>query len=376
MSRQKTASNNSYKYNGQTYSKNPIIELLRFLFASIILLFHAGADAGILNQRYSIWGVEVSFFKYGYLGVEFFFVVSGFLMAKTAHKASEMDKNSNNIGWETARFLQHKVKAIMPVYCIACVLVSSYFLYCGKELIFLCERLPSIILLQRTGVVEKEYIGLAWYLSSMIIGMAIIYPVLRKHYDIYTMCIGPVIGVLIIGYFIHETGYLGGVSDWLGITYKCNYRAVAELSLGTTCYELSRRALEKQDRKWLSKLVWSAISISALVIVIINICGTDRIYNDGIILLLICVIVVVTFSKIGLLSAKDPSQIHGYRLLCYLGELSMPLFLFQNVFHYWIPELYSGESIAVRINLIYICTIILSVITVKLFNMMKVRGRK
>jgi len=36
--------------------KNSIIEFMRFIFASIILLFHAGSDAGILNNIYSLGG--------------------------------------------------------------------------------------------------------------------------------------------------------------------------------------------------------------------------------------------------------------------------------------------------------------------------------
>ena len=361
------------KYNtGSQESRNAIIEFLRFIFASFIIFFHAGADAGVLNQRYSIWGgVEVSFFKFGYLGVEFFFVVSGFLMAKAVNKVSGMA--CNNLGYETARFLHHKVKAIMPVYCVACVFVSSYFLLYGKDISFLYERIPSIFLLQRTGVVEKEFIGLAWYLSSMIIGMAIIYPILRKHYELYTMCIGPVIGVLVIGYLIHETGYLGGVSDWLGITYKCNYRAIAELSLGTTCYEISRRALQKQDRKRSSRFAWSVITIIVLGIVLFNICGTDRRYNDGIILLLICLFVVTVFGKMGLISSSK--HIIESKLLCYLGKLSMPLFLFQNIFHYWVPQIYQGESVMMRIVFIYIGTILFSIMTIKILSVLKFRSK-
>ena len=71
--------NYTLKVSGENrqVQKNAIIEFMRFLFASIIVLFHAGADAGIINQTYFILGIEVSFFRYGYLGVEFFFVVSG-----------------------------------------------------------------------------------------------------------------------------------------------------------------------------------------------------------------------------------------------------------------------------------------------------------
>ena len=351
--------NYTLKVSGENrqVQKNAIIEFMRFLFASIIVLFHAGADAGIINQTYFILGIEVSFFRYGYLGVEFFFVVSGYLMAKKAYKNNH--STDNELGLETWRFLRHKMMALMPVYIIACFLVSCYFVSCGKELSFFLERLPSLLFLQRTGVIDKEYIGIAWYLSSMFIGMAFIYPILRKKYELYTMCIGPIISILIIGYLIHETGYLGGVSDWLGISYKCNFRAFAELSLGATCFEIGRKLFDKEiDNK--QRIIWSVVSIIAVCFVLVNVCSTQRMYSDGVVLLVICFIVVMSFSKIGIISRYD--RISCNQWLCYMGELSMPVFLFQNVFHYWIPRIYQGDKVFLRIALIFISTLLFSII--------------
>lgn len=350
----------------QSVHKNAIIELMRFLFASIIVLFHAGADAKIINQTYLLFGIEVSFFRYGYLGVEFFFVVSGYLMAKKAYK--NIDSTDNELGWETWRFLRHKISAIMPVYVIACLLVACYFTFYGKGLSFSLERLPSLLFLQRTGIVDKEYIGIAWYLSSMFIGIAFIYPILKKKYELYTMCIGPIISLLIIGYLIHETGYLGGVSDWLGISYKCNFRAFAELSLGATCFEISRKLSNKEETRK-KRVIWSALSIIAVCFVIMSICSTHRIYNDGVVLLVICFIVVMLFSRVGIISRCE--CVCSSRLLCYLGELSMPVFLFQNVFHYWIPHVYQGDKVSIRIILIFTATLLFSIIINRTLKLIK-----
>ena len=67
--------------------RNATIELMRFLFASSIILFHI---AGTLWDRklilFSSEEFKLTFFRNGYIGVEFFFLVSGFLMAKSIYR--------------------------------------------------------------------------------------------------------------------------------------------------------------------------------------------------------------------------------------------------------------------------------------------------
>ena len=189
----------------------------------------------------------------------------------------------------------------MPIYLVACALVSLYFLVSGKDYRFVIERLPSLLFIQRTGIIEKEFIGLAWYISSMLLCMAILYPLLRKHYQMFSLIYGPIFALLIIGFLIHTTGYLGGVSDWLGVTFKCNYRAFAELSLGAACFELSRMISRKEWAK--GKRFF--FSISALLFTLLSVASTlstKRIFNDGFVLISMCISVIILFGKVGILS--------------------------------------------------------------------------
>ena len=339
--------------------RNSLIELIRFIFASVILLFHAGSDAGILNNIYHIGGLEVTFFKYGYLGVDYFFIVSGYLMAREAFNKSSKNNDYSKLGKETVDFLLKKIRSIMPIYLVACVLVSLYFLVNGKDSIFIVERLPSLLFIQRSGIVEKEFIGLAWYLSSMLLCMAILYPLLRKHNQIFSLIYGPLFGVLIIGYLINTTGSLSGVSDWIGVTYKCNYRAFAELSFGAACFEISRRIGE---RKWKNGKKF-LFSLSATLFTLLSVAATlsaNRIFNDGCILLCMCVFVTIFFGEVGFFS--QTRALYNNKVFIYLGKLSMPMFLLQNVLHYWVSYVYQGRSIVLKISIVYLGTILLSVI--------------
>ena len=108
--------------------RNATIELMRFLFASSIILFHI---AGTLWDRklilFSSEEFKLTLFRNGYIGVEFFFLVSGFLMAKSIYRRQSQacigKLQPEPVGVETIRFLWGKVKALWPAPC------SSQWLY-------------------------------------------------------------------------------------------------------------------------------------------------------------------------------------------------------------------------------------------------------
>lgn len=69
--------------------RNPIIELLRFVFCLVIINYHFYSHylSNLENPNY---------FSRGYLGDEFFFIVSGYYFAK---KVSTIETSINSIEW-------------------------------------------------------------------------------------------------------------------------------------------------------------------------------------------------------------------------------------------------------------------------------------
>ena len=80
--------------------RNGKIEFFRFFFSIAVLLFHL--EKYILGESKCGGDIGLSLFVHGAMGVEFFFLVSGFLMAKSAQKVYANNTMSlETIGTET-----------------------------------------------------------------------------------------------------------------------------------------------------------------------------------------------------------------------------------------------------------------------------------
>ena len=92
--------------------RNREVDFLRFVFAVIIMLHHS---------RY-VLGDENCLFLGGSLAVEFFFIVSGYLMMASILRAERRQSTGVTraaLGTETYHFLLRKIRAFLPEYLIA-----------------------------------------------------------------------------------------------------------------------------------------------------------------------------------------------------------------------------------------------------------------
>ena len=228
------------------------IEFNRFMFCVFILIFHF--DKYYLGlEKFSNVDFEFTKCAHGAMGVEFFFLVSGFLMAKKAYKnykqAGTID--GSRLSNETLSFMWGKYKAIFPYHVVAFImLVIIKFLVekpeLGKGIRMLFGSIPNFLLIEMSGFGSVGINPIEWYISAMLLCMFIIYPIIRTHYDMFVKVIGPILAIFILGYMYYTTKGLTGVKQWMGVGYKSVFRAFAELSLGCTAYEICRIISEKK----------------------------------------------------------------------------------------------------------------------------------
>lgn len=311
--------------------KNGKIELMRFLFSIVVLLFHINLK--LWDNSMAIME-GVSLFRRGNMGVEFFFLVSGFLMAKSISSRIRREgplQNSDTLGTETVCFLWRKIKGILPYHIPFC-LMMAWLIWQTKsdDPMELVRRLPSFFILNRTGIMGKSacLLGVEWYLTSMFIAIAILYPLIRRHYDLMSRLVCPLAALLILGWMQMTSGYLSTSGQWDGLTFHCNLRALAELALGVTCYEVSTILVQKKFNVF-QRLLFSLTELLCYGLTFRYICSfLERTYEVYIVLLLI-VAVTISFSQVGLLSK---TLLFQNPICSFLGGLSLPIYLIQQFF--------------------------------------------
>lgn len=227
--------------------RNGKIDFLRLFFAVIIVLHHS---------RY-VLGYEESIFIGGSLAVEFFFIVSGYLMMAHIAKlegakrpAARLDAgNESNVsgvedmrlGSETYHYLMRKIRGFLPEFLFAVVI--GFLFTAAAERWSAAETLQHFIqnfgeytLLKMSGIFQNGIDGVMWYLSAMLIAMAILYPLIRRYPDMMEHVGLPLITILILGFLCQMEDSPRDPTVWMGIAYKGLLRAIAEISLGGICY--------------------------------------------------------------------------------------------------------------------------------------------
>jgi peptidoglycan/LPS O-acetylase OafA/YrhL len=178
--------------------KNGKIELMRFVFSVVVILFHCYRLLGgkeIVGNRL----ICFPFMPRGYIAVEFFFLVSGYLMAKKlANETRAALPVGSDMGKGYIQFLWGKVSAIFPYHIVAFVLlwvVHSYYTWAGigKAFSRLLNYIPGFFLVQKTGLNFGNLNSVEWYISAM----------------------------LILGWLIHDYGTLSGASNWDIFGFRC-----------------------------------------------------------------------------------------------------------------------------------------------------------
>ena len=392
--------------NKQSFKKqkNGSVEFLRFLFTSIIIFFHINLDLWDQKKILAvIRDIPVTFFNHGNIGVEFFFLVTGWLMAKSIYSRYVQTKTTSYAGGtgnmrsagiaggnrnvdsagsagktgntgnegiaggngiedyaggtgtglftETINFVTHKARAIFPYYLLACALTPLVRVMTDRMLTFsyFLNRLPSLFFLQRVGI-GKPFIGCTWYLSSMLIALVAAYPLCRRFYKAYTLFIAPVLCAVLLGAIIVLTGALGDIDDWFFFTYKTNIRAFAEISMGATAFEISRR-MQGRVYPAAARILLSLTALTCLSLSIAYMCSAmEGRLGIGVFYLLF-VLVVIAFSGEGILCRAG---CFSHPLFSYLGRISLPMYVTQTLLRRSVPWYFAGSSQWTQCILIYL----------------------
>lgn len=322
-------------------NKNGMIEIMRFVFCVIIILFH------LYNRNPVVFSHDLSFFRHGRIGVEFFFLVSGYLLANSAYRQFD----SGDIVKNTAGFMYKKVMNIFPyhVFVFAVDVVIFYIVKEWKGVSMALQRfvsyLPGLFFLQKSGIKCVEVNTIEWYIPAMLVAMTVLYPLVLFYKDRFTKIACPIITVVIIGYLIHSTGQLGGVNQFVfnDTLPKVYVRAFAELCAGVFLYEVVQYFKDREPGKT-KKVLLTVIELGCYGSVIFYTVTDWTNKYEAQAFYALAVAVALTFSEKTYTAKK-----FNNKFVYFLGRFSLPLYLAQSI----ALNIYDGAETIQNMRLAY-----------------------
>lgn len=298
------------------------IDFWKFTFAILIVTLHSAYLPGAGEDTY---------FRGGSIGVEFFFVVSGFFMAKNAEKVD----GYQSLADETWRFLLKRVKTFFPYMCMSCVaaLIAKTLFYHGGLLKLIkngVAGLSEVLLLKATGFGDTFFNNPTWYLSAMVCSMAVLYPLILKYRKIFTRIACPLLAFFLLGYLQQTYGQFRNPDLWDGLFRKGTIRGFAEIAFGVVCYEICSW-ISTYDFTKLSKLLFTVAEYGSLLAIILY-SNTKSCWDmDSPSVLLMGGAVVIAAGNLSLLSGFW----NRFCLTAWMGRFSLMLYL-NHIYWVWI----------------------------------------
>ena len=340
--------------------RNGTIELLRAVFCFAILLFHISMDNFGMDWRPESWGGVL---RYGALGVEFFFITSGYFMAKSIQT---QDVKHDAIGVVTWKFMWRKVKTLLP-YHIAFNLIAIWIgLFRGHSIVVNINRFSCLLFLPTLGFNDGEWLlGAEWYVGYMLFAMLIIfvfYCIIGK--ELMMKIIAPIGAVVIYGYIAANAEILISGNHML--------RAFGGLLLGFTVYGLSVKVKSIFSRIK-NEIIIELIRIYPVIVILLFVVylntniGTDA---QPFIVLILASGLIFTFAEEGMISH---SHALNNKVIYWLGKMCLPVYLVQNITRSAAQMIFSGRSVYVVFAAELILSILAGIVSYYCWDILKNR---
>ena len=318
-------------------ARNGNIELLRFLFAVSVFLLHC----------------RIGYCKNGYLGVEFFFMLSGIFMGRKLSKVENAEKEPVSVTVkDSCSYLLKRLKSIYPYFIVSVFIgfvVMRLSLYTPiKSFVWLPTDLAF---LQNYGFHVISTTGTIWFLSAMFFAIWLVYPLARRYYSLCSRYLSLVVCFLITGYLENNFPDLDQPNTFCGIFNTGFLRAVSMIFLGLFINEAASVLCKFKLNKRTSYAVTVFEIIIYCIVFAYIVIPKERSNYDQVFVFIIALALIVTLSSQSLTYGKFDNK-----FVMFLGKMSMILFM--NHF-YWVrhfgyylrtyKSFSEGQSLAVTV---------------------------
>ena len=289
--------------------KNSYIELLRIIFAIIVVLHHT-------FQSYQIDGL---FYWGGYIAVEFFFVITGYMTVAHIEKASDR----SDVECFALSYSWSKIRPLIGLVALSLVIdgIINYQVYLSSEeslFNYLYGSFASMMCISMTGITNMLVNSPLWYLSVIIITLPlfIIFTMrFRKFFKYYGYIFLP---LLIHGYLLHYNGSIA--YGWASLNTPIDpylLRGFGDILLGGFVYDFS--VYLRSNKKLNSKL----LAILELTLLCFALYLINRIYNSY---AMECAVLMIVVSLSISFSGKTLTNLFKNSFVNNLGRMSFGIY--------------------------------------------------
>lgn len=340
--------------------RNNAIEFLRFIFALIVLGIHATGFVKFPDLH-----PRIEFFRNGGIGVEFFFVLSGFLMAKSAMAKP----TGKSLGKETTEFMGKRFMGIFPYFLYSCIVGYVIKIFVEKLSGFalvedIVMTIPHLFFFDITGIPQRAVNMFSWYLSAMLWAMFILYPIIRRHFEIFVRVIAPLLSVFIMGYIFHTTYKITANFEWLVVNQGI-LRAISAICLGCISFKLFTKIKDLSFSK-MGVFILSVFEVLGYLAAIVYSCTRESELYYCYLVVFMAISIAITFS------GKTHSKvIFKGSFFAFLGKLSLPLYINQYYSQVLVIRYLSNASEAVKLIGFALTNIITAILCIAIVDFLK-----
>ena len=332
--------------------RNNIVELFRFIYSLLVLGYHV---------QFSYSDEEVDPFENGALAVEFYFLLSGYFLARSLEKLIKDEKTT--FIKKVYNFMKNKITSLLNVHILSIIAVII-IIACFDTKSFwdkFLPGIPSIFLVQMiivwSGDFNKALIIPEWYLSAMLICMLfmviIFLLICKKLKGIYAT-------IILVGIVIIITLITGLSTSWKfneNIVY--DIRAWGEMCIGMFSYYLSIYVKNKTYENCTNILLKIIEIIGYGLPVIFGIIPISLNYQAYLMMITVicefCAIFITFAEKGNIIKNERINKIFGY-----LGAISLPIYLFHPIIITLIDYITKNIQKWVKFIIVFPSTLILA----------------
>ena len=359
--------------------RNYTIEFLRFVFCILIINYH-------FFSHFLRYESCPKYFIRGYMGDEFFFMVCGFFLAKSAAKTVD-----NPVLWNVRSIVKRIRKVAVPYYLTWCACfvgghLTSHILgeKSGNLVLDALNSIYELLFLEMFGFNKGYYSNIVgWFFSALLIVTFVLGTLVAKYKNGFSLYVAPLIAFLLYGVLSRYFDYLHDPYSYVPNTFllKGLVRAFAAVCVGIFLEGIVQNETVQSGIRGLSekkrKLIWGAdvclwiVLVSYMIYPFASNSAALPIQYDFI------VVILMMFALLPVLGF-DQSFIKFStvkRIMCRLGTFSFYAYFGQAIF-------YSFDRIVYRMNINIVCkavvtnasvlmiSVMLWIISIKLKNML------